>query len=232
MLKDLKIYPGTEIKDTDYFDGGYTEDSLQFWYAVRTKIKPIVKAKMEYDQSDHRLVLHTSDEVKIYLSGCGSHGYGEGARATNFILKDCGFDPCEVNLKSRSHGPFEIKKGHRGINERSVDCDIDYPYRDSLNHSEEPIERFEWIKNNTELTERQKIINMNKLTTSSLYNCPPHDRKIEVSVNELKGLLQGFSEAMNYMQEALPDTVYGEINSKSKSGLLRILKQVDTSFKY
>ncbi|KQU24403.1 hypothetical protein ASG61_21050 [Bacillus sp. Leaf75] len=232
MLKDLKIYPGTEIKDTDYFDGGYTEDSLQFWYAVRTKIKPIVKAKMEYDQSGHRLVLHTSDEVKIYLSGCGSHGYGEGARATNFILKDCGFDPYEVNLKSRSHGPFEIEKGYREINERNIDPDINYPYRDSLNHSEEPIERFEWIKNNIELTERQKIINMNQLATSSLRMFPPNNKKIEVSVDELEGILQGFSEAINYMQEALPDNVYGEINSKSKSGLLTILKQVDTSFKH
>jgi len=232
LLKDLKIYPGTEIKDTDYFDGESTEDSLQFWYEIRTKIKPIVKAQMQFDQSGHRLVLHTSDGVKLYLHGCGSHGYGEGARATNFILKDCGFDPYEVNIKSRSHGPFEIEKGDREFSGRNRDLDIDYPYRDSLNHSEEPIERFEWIKNNPELTEKQKIINMNRLTKSSLDLFPPRDKKIEVSVDELEGLLQGFSEAMNYMQEALPDTVYGKINSKSKSGLLRILKQVDTSFKY
>jgi hypothetical protein len=101
-----------------------------------------------------------------------------------------------------------------------------------LNHSEEPIERFEWIKNNIELTERQKIINMNQLATSSLRMFPPNNKKIEVSVDELEGILQGFSEAINYMQEALPDNVYGEINSKSKSGLLTILKQVDTSFKH
>ena len=88
---------------------------------------------MQFDQSGHRLVLHTSDGVKVFLHGCGSHG------------------------------PFEIENGDRAITLRNVDWDIDYPYWNSLDYSEEPIERFGWIKNNPELTERQKNIKNNRM---------------------------------------------------------------------
>jgi hypothetical protein len=104
LAKRLKnLSKGDVILDTAFnkYANGVTSYSLCIWEVIKkhVDISLIHKAEMTFTQKDwYTLTLSHKDGYTFKLRGMSSGYYGEGSRATEKVLLDCGFSQSAIDI--------------------------------------------------------------------------------------------------------------------------------------
>jgi hypothetical protein len=112
LVKAIEYKKGMYLRDKDFHGNtGVTRYSLWFWDQVKNHIGEVVKAEMKFDNKNwHRLVLYTTNDIKVFLYGCSAGYGGEGPRGTAQILKEAGFNPKRVEQEVFSNEIFTLRR--------------------------------------------------------------------------------------------------------------------------
>ena len=114
-------------------------------------------------------------------------------------------------------------KKEKKITHRDKDEGVKEALIKAQQYSDDPVEQFLWLKNNTELSAQQKVINMVDLIQM---NFNVHTNKeIKLYDGHIDMLMRAFGDALRHMQEDLPSGVYTYLKNKSEDTLEDIIKQ-------